>query len=397
MTIIFRIYQFILRIASYFLKFRTPTILSGETVYSDIANVLSHKNPVFIVTDKTLVNLGILDELFTTLQKSQISYNVYDDVTPNPSVHCIEKAVLQYSQNNCYEIIAFGGGSPMDCAKIVAAKIAKPNLPIEKMGGLLKIRKKLVPIIAIPTTAGTGSETTVAAVITDEENHKKYAITEMCLVPTHTAIIPNLTVSLPKHITATTGIDALTHAIESYIGNANTKQTKNDALKSIKLIHEYLPVVYAEPNNLLAREKMLFTSFYAGRAFTRGYVGNVHAMAHTLGGLYHVPHGLANAIILPIVLREYGSKIHSQLAEICDILNLCDSSKDKSHKAEKVISGIESQNSKMDIPENILEIDEFDIDTLVNRAYHEANPFYPVPVIFSKDTFKKLFLTLKGE
>ncbi|MFI3212329.1 MAG: iron-containing alcohol dehydrogenase [Eubacteriales bacterium] len=151
---------------------------------------------------------------------------------PNPSVHCVEKAVLQYMENNCHEIIVVGGESPMDCAKIVAAKIAKPNLPIEKMGGLLKIRKKLVPIIAIPTTAGTGSETTVTAVVTNEENHKKYAITDMCLVPTHTAIIPELTASLPKHITATTGVDALTHAIESYIGNANTRETKMDALKA---------------------------------------------------------------------------------------------------------------------------------------------------------------------
>ncbi len=254
-----------------------------------------------------------------------------------------------------------------------------------------------MPIIAIPTTAGTGSETTIAAVITDEENHQKYAISDMCLIPSHTAIIPQLTVSLPKHITATAGIDALTHAIESYIGNANTKQTKIDALEAIKLIYEYLPVVYDEPNNLLAREQMLFASFYAGRAFTRGYVGNIHAMAHTLGGLYHVPHGLANAVILPVVLREYGSKIHGQLAEICNTLHLCEGSKDKAYKAELVIAWIEEMNEMMQIPTTIPEIQCSDIETLASRAYHEANPLYPVPVIFSKATFEKLFLMLKGE
>lgn len=397
MKIIFRIYQFILRVASYFQNFRTPIILSGEKVYSDIVNLLSSEQAVFIVTDNALKKLGLLDELLHTLDNNNISYSVYDEVLPNPSVHCVEKAVLQYKQSNCYEIITVGGGSPMDCAKIVAAKIAKPNLPIEKMGGLLKIRKKLVSIIAIPTTAGTGSETTIAAVITDECTHKKYAISDMCLIPTHTAIIPELTVSLPKHITSTTGIDALTHAIESYIGNANTKQTKLDALNSIKLIYEYLPVVYDEPNNLLARENMLLASFYAGRAFTRGYVGNIHAMAHTLGGLYHVPHGLANAVILPIVLREYGSTIHRHLSEICDMLNLCDISKEDSYKAELVISWIENMNNTMNIPTTIPEIQYADIETLAVRAYNEANPLYPVPVIFSKATFKKLFLTIKGE
>ncbi len=397
MKIYFRIYQFILRVCSYFQNFRTPIILSGENVYRDIVNVLTKEKPVLIVTEKTISELGLIDELLNTLKRNHISYILYDGVLPNPSIHCVQKAVLKYRETHCYEIIAIGGGSSIDCAKIVAAQIAKPNLQIERMGGLLKVRTKLVPIIAIPTTAGTGSETTIAAVITDEEKQEKYAISDMCLIPEYAAMIPTLTASLPKHITATTGLDALTHAIESYIGNANTKQTKVDALEAISLIYQYLPIAYDEPNNILAREKMLFASFYAGKAFTRGYVGNIHAMAHAVGGVYHVPHGLANAIILPFVLREYGNKIHRQLSEICDILHLCDSAENKSYKSEIVLAWIENMNETMKIPKTISEIKYADIDVLVDRAYHESNPLYPVPVIFSKDTFRKMFIILKGD
>lgn len=397
MKLYFRVHQQLFRGASYFVKWRTPTILQGDNKYQDLAKRLSAYQRILIVTDQSLMQLGLLDELLETLSSAQISYFIYDKTEANPTITNVEEAFTMFQQNHCGTVLAFGGGSPIDCAKVVSARLARPKKSIPQMKGIQTIRKKTLPVFVIPTTAGTGSETTIAAVITNDHTHEKYAISDLCLIPAYAVFCPELTTKMPPSITATTGMDALTHAIEAYLGYANTKQTKQDALTSIKLINENLLEAYHNGSNLDARKSMQYASFYAGKAFTRAYVGNVHAIAHALGGLYHLPHGLTNAIILPFVLRAYGTKIHKKLASIAEYIGIGTKRDNVTDKAIKVISWIEELNHTMGIPTVIKEIQAKDIPLLSKRAYLEANPTYPVPQIWSIAQFETMLYQLKGE
>lgn len=316
---------------------------------------------------------------------------MFDNTSQNPTIDNIEEAYKIYRANNCQGIIGFGGGSPIDCAKGVGAKIARPNMSVSSMRGLFKIRKKIPPFFAVPTTAGTGSEGTLAAVITDSTTHDKYPINDLNLIPKVAVLDPNLTIGLPKHITATTGMDALTHAIEAYIGNSNTKETIELSEKAIKLIFNYIQIAYDDGNNLEAREKMLVAAHYAGLAFTRAYVGYVHAIAHTLGGFYNVPHGHANAVILPYVLDYYGESIHVKLNELSKLIGIYDEGLTSEENAIKFIKNIKDLNKKLGIPNKIQGIEKKDITVMVKRALSEANPLYPVPRILNSNDIKVLY------
>ncbi|MBR5437424.1 MAG: iron-containing alcohol dehydrogenase, partial [Clostridia bacterium] len=278
-----------------------PEMLEGPGAIRRLPAFIKSKGlkKVLIVTDKGLMGLGILNSLFEEMEKAGVDYVVYDGTQPNPSIENIEDARKLYVDNGCEGVIAFGGGSPMDCAKAAAARVTNPKIPVKKMRGVLKLAHKLPPLFAVPTTAGTGSETTLAAVVTDTATHEKNAINDPRLRPKYAVLDPELTVGLPPHITSTTGMDALTHAVEAYIGKSNVKSTIDYAEKATKMIFENIEKVYANGKDVEARDAMLKASFYAGQAFTRAYVGYVHAIAHNLGGHYNVPHGLANAIILP--------------------------------------------------------------------------------------------------
>ena len=284
----------------------------------------------------------------------------------------------------------------MDCAKATGARVAKPKKSLAKMKGILRVRKKLPLLIAVPTTAGTGSETTLAAVITDSETRHKYAINDFPLIPKYAMLKAQLTVGLPKHITATTGMDALTHAIEAYIGRSSTKQTRQCALFAVKTIFDNLLEVYNNPSNIDARQKMLLASYNAGLAFTKSYVGYVHAVAHTLGGKYNVAHGLANAIILPYVLKKYGRKIYHKLWEMGVYAGLFGADTSKEVGAKIFIEKIESMNAEMNIGTQIPEIEPSDISALAITAEHEANPLYPVPVIYTAKQLEQIYYEVKN-
>lgn len=268
----------------------------------------------------------------------------------------------------------------MDCAKATAARITNPKLPVRKMRGVLKLHHKLPPLFAVPTTAGTGSETTLAAVVTDPATHEKNAINDPRLRPKYAVLDPELTLGLPPHITSTTGMDALTHAVEAYIGRSNVKSTEHYAELATRLIYANLEEVYNNGKNIEARNAMLKASYYAGMAFTRAYVGYVHAIAHNLGGFYGVPHGLANAIILPYVLEYYGETAHARLAKLAVIAGVKTDGTD-AEKAEAFIESIKQLNRNMNIPDKFDMIKEEDIPTIVQRALKEGNPLYPVPKI----------------
>ena len=282
----------------------------------------------------------------------------------------------------------------MDCAKGAGARISNPKRSINSMRGLFHVRKRLPLLIAVPTTAGTGSETTIAAVITDSETHEKSAINSSKIRPLYAALDPALTTGLPQKITSTTGIDALTHAVEAYIGGSNTPSTRRNAEKAVKLIFENLETAYNDGKNLEARNNMLLGSFCAGVAFTRAYVGYVHCIAHQLGGLYGVPHGLANAVILPYVLEYYGETAHKPLARLASFAGIGENLKTDKEKAEAFIAEIKAMERRMEIPEKFEQIKEEDIPVIVKRALKEGNPLYPVPKIMTPADCEKVVRSL---
>ena len=294
-----------------------------------------------------------------------------------------------YKENACEGIIAFGGGSPMDCAKGVGCRVARPGKTIPQMKGTLKVMKKLPVIFAIPTTSGTGSEATVAAVVSNPETHEKYPINDPVLIPKYAVLDPTLTLGLPKHITSTTGMDALTHAVEAYIGKSNTPKTRDWSVKATKLIFENLKAVYDDGSDVKKRKNMQWASFFAGEAFTRAYVGYVHSIAHTLGGQYGVPHGLANAVILPHVLDYYGASVYQPLSELANAVGIKGASAEA--KAKAFIQAIKDMNAYMDIPTQIKGIKEEDIPQMVERSYKEANPLYPVPKFMGKEEMAAMY------
>ncbi len=381
----FRVYQQTFRVAMCIFDWSEPTLLEGPGAIRKLPEFIKSKglSKVLIVTDKGLMGIHLLDSLFEELDKAGVEYVVYDGTQPNPSIENIEDARQLYVDNNCQGVIAFGGGSPMDCAKAAAARVTNPKISVRKMRGVLKLHHKLPPFFAVPTTAGTGSETTLAAVVTDTATHEKNAINDIRLKPRFAVLDPELTVGLPPHITSTTGMDALTHAVEAYIGKSNVKSTEAYAEKATKMIFENIEKAYNDGKDIVARDNMLKASFYAGQAFTRAYVGYVHAIAHNLGGQYGVPHGLANAVILPYVLEYYGETAHKRLARLATIAGVKTDGTDK-EKAEAFIEAIKTLNKNMNIPDGFDMVQEKDIPVIVERALKEGNPLYPVPKIMDK-------------
>lgn len=309
----------------------------------------------------------------------------------------MELARERYLADNCQGLIGFGGGSAIDCAKAVGARIARPNKPISKMRGILKILKPIPFLIAVPTTAGTGSETTLATVITDDKTAHKFPINDFPLIPRVAVLDPEMTRSLPKNMTATTGMDALTHAIEAYIGRSTTKATRRDALKAASLIAGNLEKAFRDGNDMTARTNMLTAAFLAGGAFSKSYVGYCHAVAHSLGGKYHTPHGLANAVLLPYVLEAYGSSIDGKAKDIAVAMGISDASTPPETAARLLIAEIRRMNRAMGIPAKLPGIQEADIPRLAAYAAKEANPLYPVPVLMNRKELEQFYYDVMEE
>ena len=381
-----RIYQGVMKIGMYLLPWSMPEVIEGEGSIKKLPKLIKEKGfkKVLIVTDKTLVSLHLLDSLFESLKDVGIAYVVFDGVDPNPTDLNVEEGVKIYKDSSCDAMIAFGGGSPMDCAKGIGARIARPKKSIAKLQGLFKVLKRIPTIFTVPTTAGTGSETTIAAVITEAKTHHKASINDLSLM-----------LGLPPKTTATTGMDALAHAVEAYTNNTyNSKLEKDLSKKATKLIYDNLLKVYENPKDIEGRQNLQRAAFYAGRAFTRGSVGYVHAIGHTLGGLYGTPHGLAMSILLPHVMRAFGEKAYDRLSELCDVCGITPKENTKKAKAEAFIEWIEDLKVKMGIP-LYPEYKEEDIDQIVEWAYKEGNPLYPTPVTWTREDFKKFILSLR--
>jgi len=395
-----RVFQFVFNYGARVLPWRKAIPIEGPGSIGKIPELLRKQTvrKPMLVTDNGLIKAGIAQRVIDIIAKTGSSYVVYSDVEPNPSVNTVNKIQKMYLMEGCDGFIALGGGSSMDAAKGAAARVARPKKSMNQLGGLLKVLKKLPPFIAVPTTAGTGSETTIAALITDTQTHHKYAIMDLNLIPRYAILDPELTVGLPPAITATTGMDALTHAVEAYLcWTYNTRESIQFALDAVKIIFANLEKVYADGKNIPGRQAMLLASYKAGFAFTRAGVGNIHAIAHTLGGLYNTPHGLANAVILPRVLEDYGAKVHAKLAKLAEAAGLvaANDTKTKAEKARVFIEAIYAMNERMGIPKGFDCIKSEDIPQMTKWAGKESNPIYPVPVIYDKERFRRVIESLR--
>ncbi|MBR1456055.1 MAG: iron-containing alcohol dehydrogenase [Oscillospiraceae bacterium] len=394
----YRSFQAVFNVGARCLYWRRPIPVSGIGSVQKIPELLKREkvSKVMVVTGPT-VGKKLAPKILAELDRAGIAYTHYSEVEANPSVNTVNKIQALYLAEGCNGFIAIGGGSPMDAAKAAAARVVRPKTEVGKMAGLLKVGKKIPPYIAVPTTAGTGSETTIAAVITDSETHHKYALMDLHLIPKYAVLDPEMTRELPQKITSTTGMDALTHAVEAYVcWTYNTEESIRLAEEAVCEIFRYLERAYADGNDMEARTQMLIAAYKAGFAFTRAGVGNVHAIAHTLGGLYNTPHGLANAVILPIVLEDYGEAVEEKLAHLAELTGVKFDGSD-AEKAKAFIAEIRAMNKRMQIPTGFDFIKEEDIPQMVKWALAEANPVYPVPVVYDKKRCEKVIRRIIAE
>ena len=406
-----RIYQGAMKVGMYMLPWHTPEVIEDRADSDRLLEDIKRREVerLLVVMGPNMMKRGLPVPMLEKLRANGIECEVFDRLTSDPTDAQVEEGVRLYNEKNAQGIILFGGGSPMDCGKAIAARIARPDRTIAELQGVLKVRsRRKVPVMwAIPTTSGTGSEATMAAVITDHETHRKKSINDMAIIPHVCVLDAGLTAGLPPDITAYTGMDALCHAVEAYTNNAyNTALEKKMAKDAVKLIYENLEGAYENGSDMEKRQNMQRAAFYAGRAFTRGCVGYVHAIGHAVGGLYGVPHGKAMAILLPHVLKAFGSSAEAKLAELADHCGLSaeygvdhddrtggcacpayGAMKGKTTnngKARLFIEWIENTKRSMDIPDRFDCIKEEDVETIAKWADAEANPLYHVPKIFDR-------------
>lgn len=379
----YRTYQCAFGLGARLLPWRRPETVTGPGSLAHIPALLTKcgtRRPLVAASRRQCA-----DPAFQQMLSRLEGYALFSDIQPNPPVSAVEAAAALYRREGCDSLVAVGGGSPMDTAKAAAALLARPDRTLSQLAGLLKVRRPIPPFIAVPTTAGTGSETTIAAVVTGADHHK-YAVSDLCLIPRCAVLDPLLTVSLPPRTTAETGMDALTHAVEAYLSRFYpTRQTDRLAEEAVVTIFRTLEHACAHGDDVDARQALLTASYQAGAAFTRASVGNVHAIAHTLGGLYGVGHGLANAVLLPVVLRDYGPAAYRKLARLAELVGLPGGT--AGEKADAFIDAILAMNARLGIPTGFSCIREEDLPQMAAWAAKEANPTYPVPVIYDRGRF----------
>lgn len=385
-----RLYQLAFRLAMPLLPYREPERFENIQALPDLLERLGLTS-VLLVTDRPLRQAGVTGPLEELLARSGVKCAVYDGTRANPTVQNVEEARERYLAEGCQGLIAFGGGSSMDCAKAVGARIVYPRRTVNQMKGLLRVLRHLPPLIAIPTTAGTGSEVTVTAVITDSHRKHKYTMNNFTMIPRWAVLDPAVTRTLPPGLTATTGMDTLTHAVEAYIGNSTTKETRAYALKAVELIFANLQKAYENGQELEARRNMLYAAHIAGIAFSKSYVGYIHAVAHSLGGQYNTPHGLANAVLLPEGLELYGPCVYQKLWELGRSAGVVAGNDTVEAGALAFIAAIRALNERLGIPKTLPEIQPRNVPAMARHAAREANPLYPVPRLMDAGELEALY------
>lgn len=386
-----------LKVAAAVIPMPKPTLFTGADSSLELCDAISQLGikKVLLVSDEVLVNIGLLKDITARLEKNGTAYTIFDGILPDPSYDQVEAGLEALKDNHCEAILAVGGGSPIDASKAIAAR-ATNDKPLKKMAGLFKLRKAPLPFFAIPTTAGTGSEVTIVSVVSDPVTHQKTPIIDPKLVPMMAALDGKLMLGLPPAVTAATGMDALTHAIESYISTNATSETEAYSLAATKLILENLETAVHDGKNLEARQNMAMASYYAGLAFTKASVGYVHAIAHNFGALYKTPHGLANSIVLPHVLDYSKSEIVDRLATLAEAGGLKNGRESKRQLANKFIARIRAMLKDFEIPDHLDVLQSDDIPKIARLALEEAHMNYPVPKYMDQKTCESLLQKMEA-
>jgi alcohol dehydrogenase class IV len=363
----------------------TPIVFKGPGSANDLSEQLTLLGfrKALIVTDSFLAGSGILDGIKATLEKTGVEYAVYDGVLPDPAFSQVRDGEALLRTEQCDAVMAVGGGSVLDAAKMVALLHTNPG-DLANFDGIQKSKNPPLPLFAVPTTAGTGSEITMVAVITDPETHGKVPVIDTKMIPGWVALDAEIMKGMPPGITAATGMDALTHAVESYLSTASTPATETQAKAAIRLIFQYLARAWKNGDDMEARDAMAMASFYAGAAFGKTSVGYVHGIAHQLGRVCHTPHGNANAMVLPEVLAAYGACTHQRLADLAILVGLGSEGENVAKLAGEFVLAITDMRAELELPLKPKELDAGEIPGIVDEALAEAGSLYPVPRYLSE-------------
>ena len=376
------------------LKFPKPFTLTGPDSSLALCREImgAGVQRMLLITDKPILTLGLLTPMLASLRQGGVTVEIFSEVEPDPGYETVMAGVARLQASQAQAVLAVGGGSSIDCAKAIVLCHANDCGPAKLTGLWLYAlpRKTGLPFYAVPTTAGTGSEVTIAAVVSDKKAQVKYSIIDPKVAPSMVALDPKLALGLPAFITGPTGMDALTHAVEAYISTLAFAETDDMARKATASIVHSLPRVYANGADIEGRERMLIASCLAGMAFTRAGVGYIHAIAHQLGGLYHVPHGLANAIVMPHVLDFSKSHCTRRLADLARVAGLTGADASDATLADVFIAHIRSMNVSLQIPSVVQQLRREDFDTIIDRAFAEAHGTYGVPRYLSRTDAKAL-------
>ena len=380
-------YENILKVVSLFISVPKPTVIVGKDASVNICDTIDHfgVKKILIVTDKALYEMGILKGILAKLEDLKIECAIFSDVLPDPTFAIVENGLAKYKQSNCDSVLAVGGGSTIDTAKVIALAAANEVQP-KALVGILKGKKPAVPFFAIPTTAGTGSEATLGAIIADNATHLKEMVLDSKMVPLVAALDPAIMAGLPPHITAACGMDTLTHAIEAYISRVENPDAEHYARSAIKLVFKHLQTAYENGSDLTAREGMALASFYGGLALNGAGLGYVHAFAHPIGAKYKIPHGEANAKLLPYILEYNKPCTTESLAELAMLLSVANSSDTDEQKSQKFIDAVEQLTKSVGIETKVKQLEKNDYDDIIQAAFKEANVAYAVPKYMSYES-----------
>lgn len=368
--------------------------LHGNGAISDMVKLLSDKKwgKALIVTDGQLVEMGLLDGLFDAMQQHHLSYALFKDVYPNPTEELVQAGFKSYQQNQCDYLIAFGGGSPIDTTKAIKILTANPS-PSTAYSGVGKVKNPGVPLVAINTTAGTAAELTSNAVIIDSQRQVKEVIIDSNIIPDIAVDDPAVMLNIPASVTAATGMDALTHAIEAYVSVGAHPLTDHSALESIRMITEWLPQAVDNGQNLQAREMMAYGQYLAGMAFNSAGLGLVHALAHQPGATHNLPHGVCNAILLPVIEEFNRPNAVARFARIAQAMGVNTDGMNEEQASQSAIQAIRQLSSRVGIPSGFktLGIKEADIEGWLDKAL--ADPCAPCnPRSADREQVRALYL-----
>ncbi|MFD2179742.1 iron-containing alcohol dehydrogenase [Veronia pacifica] len=393
--LICRCFMTLLAVMSTIVPLPRPTLFTGPNSSAQLCHTLSlmGQTRILLVTDKPLVELGLAGRIKAELENEGVSCVIFDGVLPDPTSEQVEKGLACYHSEKCTGVLALGGGSPIDCAKVIAAAVNNKK-SVRKMSGYFRLFKAPAPFFVIPTTAGTGSEATIAAIVSDPVTHVKTPIIDPKLVPIMAALDPTLVTGLPPMVTAATGMDALTHAVEAYVSRNRAQDSDGYAIAAIKLLSTNLEQAVRSGEDEKVRFNTMFASYLAGMAFTKAGVGYVHAIAHNLGAKYGTPHGIANAIVLPNVLDEFKHDIQPRLAELADAAGVSSEHQSESENAQAFIDYVRHLQATFSIPTTVDDLKSNDIPMLASAALKEAHWTYPVPVYMNQLQCEKLIARL---